>query len=116
MVHLPAFRSELRRDGSVPVAAELSRQIRDTIAETVLFHIWRAIVALRGPWLLQGAADTAFGVPKAILDDFDGPAPFGRAQKFPREASLRMALSMERSAMTLRSLVFSASNSFSRLA
>jgi len=116
VVHLPAFSAEHCRDGPVAVAAELLRQNRDTAPQTVLLDVWLRIVALGGSWLLQGAADTALGVPEAVLDLPDGPASFSRAQKFPREASLRMALSMERSAMTFRSLVFSVSNSFRRLA
>jgi hypothetical protein len=38
----------------------------------------------------------------------------GRAQKFPREASLRIALSIVRSAIAFRKRVFSASISFNR--
>ena len=74
--------------------------------------------AKRGPRmtvLTERPAGAALGNLQHITDMVDAKTSASGAQKFPRDASCRISLSSVRSAIALRSRLFSVSRSFIRL-
>ena len=115
VVHMPAGVVQHPGDHATPIASELSRQLDDVISQPVFIRQADGHLALRRAMLSQCAAGPALGYAKGLPHMVDAPATAGRAQKFPRAASVRIILSSVRSETARLSRVFSVSSSLSRL-
>ena len=116
VVHLPAFVMQKTGDPPVPIASVLGGQPHDPVCELILLVRNSHAVPLRRTVLSQSPACPSFGYVKRRAHRDDRLPPFRRAQKFPRDTSLRTALSKERSATSFLSLTFSFSSSLNRFA
>lgn len=114
MIYVPASIVQQARDHPIAVAAELPRQLDDVLGQP--FFIWQAAghLALRGAMLPECAADPALRYAKGVPHMDNALTAAGRAQKFPRAASVRIILSSVRSDTARLRRWFSASSTFSR--
>ena len=114
VIYVPASIVQQARDHPIAVAAELPRQLDDVLGQP--FFIWQAAghLALRGAMLPECAADPALRYAKGVPHMDNALTAAGRAQKFPRAASVRIILSSVRSDTARLRRWFSASSTFSR--
>ena len=114
MIYVPASVVQQARDHAIAVASELPRQLDDVLGQP--FFIWQAAghLALRGAMLPECAADPALRYAKGVPHMDNALTAAGRAQKFPRAASVRIILSSVRSDTARLRRWFSASSTFSR--
>ena len=115
MIHPPAVVPQQRRDPAITVASVPCGQPDDLADQPLLVIGDLALMPLRRPRLPDRPARPPFRDAHHVTYMFDGPASFGRAQKFPRFTSFKMALSNDRSATSFLSLVFSCSSSLTRV-
>jgi len=116
MIHPPTIVPQQRRYSAVTIATIFTRQPYDLLAQRHLIRFDHRITSLRRSWVVQHTANTSLRYPESLLNLICCPAPFHRAQKFPRAASFSIALSIDKSDTTLRSRLFSCSSSFKRFA
>ena len=114
VIYVPASIVQQARDHPIAVAAELPRQLDDVLGQP--FFIWQAAghLALRGAMLPECAADPALRYAKGVPHMDNALTAAGRAQKFPRAASVRIILSSVRSDTARLRRWFSVSSAFSR--
>ena len=115
VVHMPASVVQQTRHHAITIAVIYVGQFNDIIAQPLFFSTALRNLSLCRTVLPQGAAGAALGYAKLLPHMVDAFAAARRAQKFPRETSVRMSLSSVRSDTARRSLWFSFSSSLSRL-
>ena len=114
MVHMTAAVVQHPGDHAISIAPELSRQLNDVISQLLFVRQATGNLALRGTMLPEGAASPALRHAKGLPHMIYALTTAGRAQKFPRAASVRIILSSVKSDTARLSRAFSVSNSFSR--
>ena len=102
VVYDPAIPLQQRGDPTISIPTVLTGQGADICAKCRLIIRYNRKTSLRRSWLSYDEANASFGIWQQLFDHFGGPAPFVRAQKFPRAASLRISLSIERFATSFR--------------
>ena len=116
VVDLPALVPQHGGYTAVAVTPVMSGQSNDALPKPLLVIRHLPDVPLGGTRLAQYLTRPSLRHLEFLAHMSDRPTQLGRAQKFPRTASLRMSLSNERLATSFLSLPFSFSSSLSRLA
>ena len=99
VIHLPSLLAQQGRDAPIPVAAVLSGQFDNRPGQGGFVVPHRHPPSLRGSRLPQDTAGTALRHPQLLLDMPHTAPPSLGAQKFPLQASSRICLSSDRSAI-----------------
>ena len=115
VVDHPAGVPQQGADLAIAISAVLTCQLDQVGREVFVVVAAPRHLALRRSMLTERPAGAALGNVQHITDMVDANASASGAQKFPRDASCRISLSSVRSAIALRSRLFSVSRSFIRL-
>lgn len=113
VVHMPAIRSEQRRNPLVAIASIAGRQLDDGEGQRILIVGTHRLAPLRRAMLLQQTAGPAFRDAEPAAGMFNELTLARGPYQFPSAASFKIALSSSASASSRFNLAFSFSRSFS---
>ena len=116
VVYPPALSLKERRNAAIPVPAVFRGQIHNALDKQRFILGHTRVVSLNGSWLFKNPTGPPLAHSKLLADAIHGSAATCRAQKFPRDTSLRIAMSKACSATSFFNRWFSFSISLNRLA